>query len=178
MADDAITRHFFNGFIRLHVVYFVNVPSADARWTKDGNPVRLSLQGAGGEEFSVKVTRNVRSLDPQSRTPRTEVDVPNPGAKLLPGAYVQATITVEHPDTWTLPAATVLTEREQTFCCRVENGKAVRTPLQVGLRGSGLVEVLKKQTATASPGEERRWEDITGREGVVVVGVGSLRGRP
>jgi multidrug efflux pump subunit AcrA (membrane-fusion protein) len=120
------------------------------------------------------VTRNARSLDPQARTLRTEIDLPNPGGKLLPGAYVQATITVEHSDTWTLPATAVLTEGEQTFCYRVENGKAVRTPLQVRLRGSGLVEVLKKQTATASPGEEKHWQDITGREEVVVVAAGSL----
>jgi RND family efflux transporter MFP subunit len=153
---------------------FVNVLGADAPWIKDGDPVSLRLQGAGGEEFQGRVTRNARSLEPQARTLRTEIDVPNPGGKLLPGMYVQATITVQHANTWTLPAAAILTEGEQTFCYRVENGKAVRTPLQVGLRGGGLVEVLKKQTTAASPGEERQWEDVTGQEEVVATEGGSL----
>jgi RND family efflux transporter MFP subunit len=146
---------------------FVNVPGADAPWIKDGDPVSLRLLGAGGEPFQGKITRNARSLDPHSRTLRTEIDIPNPEGKLLPGMYVQSTIVVEHRNAWTLPAAAVVTEGEQTYCYRVVDGKAVRTPLQVGLRGGGLVEVLKKQVKSPSTGEEGRWEDITGDEEVV-----------
>jgi multidrug efflux pump subunit AcrA (membrane-fusion protein) len=108
------------------------------------------------------VTRNARSLDPQARTLRTEINLPNPQGKLLPGMYLQATITVQHPDVWTMPTGAVVTEGDQTFCYRLVEGKAVRTPHQVGLRGGGLVEVLKKQVKSSSPGEEGRWEDITG----------------
>ncbi len=143
---------------------FVNVPGADAPWIKNGDPVSLRLQGAGGELFQGTVTRNARSLNPQARTLRTEIDLPNPRHKLLPGMYVQATITVQHPNAWTLPAAAVVTEGDQTFCYRVEDGKAIRTPLQIGLRGGGLVEVLRKQVKAAAPGEEERWEVFTGTE--------------
>ena len=145
---------------------FVNMPGADAGWVQDGDPVTLRLQGAGGQVFHGKVTRNARSLNPLARTLRTEIDLPNPDGKLLPGMYVQASITVEHPDVWTLPAAAVATVGDQTFCYRVENGKAVKTPLQVGLRGGGLVEVLKLGVkATAS--SDVRWEPIAGTEDVV-----------
>jgi RND family efflux transporter MFP subunit len=153
---------------------FVNVPGADAAWVKDGDPVSLRLFGAGGELFRGKVTRNARSLDPQARTLRTEIDVPNPDRRLLPGSYVQARITVEHPNAWALPEAAVRTEGDQTFCYTVEGGKAVRTPLQVGLRGGGLVEVLKKQVRSPSGGEEGRWEALTGAEEVVAGDAGSL----
>jgi multidrug efflux pump subunit AcrA (membrane-fusion protein) len=153
---------------------FVNIPGADAPWIKDGDPVSLRLQGAGGELFQGKITRNARSLNPQARTLRTEIDVPNPNRKLLPGMYVQATITVQHPDLWTLPAAAVATEGDQTFCYRVEDSKAVRTPLQVGLHGGGRVEVLKKQTKAPAPGEEGRWEDVTGTEEIVAGDVAAL----
>jgi HlyD family secretion protein len=158
---------------------FVNVPGADAAWVQDGDPVSLRLQGAGGELFQRKVTRNARSLDPQARTLRTEIDVPNPDKRLKPGMYVQARITVEHRDVWALPDAAVRTEGDQTFCYIVEGGQAVRTPLQVGLRGGGLVEVLKKQARPPSAGEEGRWEAITGREEVVAGEAGGLRdGQP
>ena len=153
---------------------FVNVPGADAPWIQDGDTVSLRLQGAGGERFLGKVTRNARSLDPRARTLRTEIDLPNPEGKLLPGMYVQATITVQHANIWTVPAAAVATEGDQTFCYRVEDGKAVRTPLQVGLRGDGLVEVLKKQLPAASPGAEEQWEEIAGDEDIVASGLASL----
>ena len=156
---------------------FVNVPGADALWLSDGDPVSFRLQGAGGELFTGKVTRNARSLDPQARTLRTEIDVPNPKGKLLPGMYVQARITVRHANVWALPASAIVTEGDQTFCYRVEEGKAVRTSLQVGLSGGGLVEVGKKQTKSPSPDEEG-WEDFTGQEEVVSNPTGLSNGQP
>jgi HlyD family secretion protein len=146
---------------------FINIPGTDAPWIADGDPVILRLQGAGGELYRGKVTRNARSLNPQARTLRTEIDLPNPAGKLLPGMYVQATITVEHRNVWTLPEGALVTEGNQTFSYRVIDGKAVRTPLQIGLTGGGLVEVQKKQVNAVSPGEEGRWEDITGDEEIV-----------
>jgi len=155
----------------------INVPGADAGWIKngdkDGTPVTLRLQGAGGEVFQGKVKRDARSLNPQARTLRTEIELPNPEKKFLPGMYVQASITVEHRNVWTLPAAAIVTEGNQTFCYRVENGKAVRTPLQVGLIGGGLVEVLKKQVP-ASPGAEVRWEPMSGSERIVASDAATL----
>ncbi len=145
---------------------FVNIPGADAPWVRDGDAVTLQLQGAGGEVLRGKVTRTARALDRQARTLRTEIDLPNPDGKLLPGMYVQARLIVRHKNVWTLPAAAVVTQGDQAVCYRVVNGKAVRTPLQVGLRGGGLAEVLRKQVKTA-PGAEPRWEDINGTEEVV-----------
>ncbi len=153
---------------------FVNVPAADAVLVRDKDPVTLRLQGAGGEVLHGHVTRNARSLDPLARTLRTEIDLPNPDGKLLPGMYVQASFIVEHPGVWTLPAGAVRTEGDQTFCFLVEKGQAVRTPLQVGLSGGGRVEVRKKQTRAARAGTDGRWEDFTGKERVVADGAGAL----
>jgi RND family efflux transporter MFP subunit len=140
---------------------FVHIPGADAVLVKDGDSVKLLLQGAGGEVLQGKLTRNARSLNPLSRTLRTEIDLPNPEGKLLPGMYVQAMISVEHANVWTLPAAAVVTEGDQTFGYRVEEGKAVRTLLQVGLKGGGLVELFKLGVKS---GNDVRWEPIRGTE--------------
>jgi RND family efflux transporter MFP subunit len=146
---------------------FVNIPGADAAWIRDGDSVRLRLQGAGGPLFEGKTTRNARSLDPRTRTLRVEIDIPNPAGKLLPGMYVQASIVVEHPHVWTLPATAVMTEGDQTYCYRVVADTAMRTPLQVGLSGGGMVEVLKQRLPPAVAGVEGRWEDFTGQEAIV-----------
>jgi RND family efflux transporter MFP subunit len=154
---------------------FVNVPGADAVWIKKRNPVTLRLRGAGGEIFRGQVTRNAGVLDPQSRTLRTEIDLPNPRGKLLPGMYVQAVFTVEHPRVWTLPAAAVITEGDETFCFQVINGKVVRTPLQVGLSGGNRVEILKMWQRPTRRGRKGRWQNPTGREQVVRENVGWLK---
>jgi HlyD family secretion protein len=147
---------------------FVNIPGSDAPWIKDGDPVSLQVQGAGGEPLHGTVTRNARALDPRSRTLRTEIDLPNPEGKLLPGMYVQASIVVQHVNVWAVPDAAILTEGNQAVCYRVQNGKAIRTPLQIGLKGGGLIEVLMLQKAPESPSAEGHWIPISGDEQIVV----------
>ena len=50
-----------------------------------------------GKPFAGTVTRTANALDPTARTLTTEVRVPNPEGKLLPGAYVQVKF-VTHRD--------------------------------------------------------------------------------
>jgi len=158
---------------------FVNVPGADAPWIKEGDPVTLAIEGEGGAVIQAKVTRNARSLDPQNRTLSTEVDLPNPQCKLLPGMYVQARIIVDRKDVWTLPESALFTEADQTICYRVEDGKAVKTPLQIGLKGNGRVEILMKQTPASLSSGELQWTPITGEEQIVAGDASSLvNGQP
>jgi HlyD family secretion protein len=152
---------------------FVNIPEMDAHWVRDNAPARVRVQGLQGQEFQGKVTRTAKSLDPRSRTLRTEIDLPNSG-KLQSGMYVHVAITVEHPDVWSLPASAVVTQGEQTFCYCVENGKAVRTPVQVGIREGDWVEVLQKLRKPAKAGDQGAWEDFSGSEEVVQKDPGSL----
>jgi RND family efflux transporter MFP subunit len=153
---------------------FVNVQELEAVWVRDGETALIRPQSLHGQQFQGKVTRTSGALHPQNRTLRTEIDLPNAEGKLLPGMYVTATIIAEHKNVWALPVATVVTQGEHTFCYRVENGKAVRTPIQVGLRGDEFVEVLKKQTSSPQPAVASAWEDFTGEETIVASNAASL----
>jgi HlyD family secretion protein len=158
---------------------FVNIPGDDAAWIKDGDPVTLQVQGAGGEMRHGAITRNSRSLDPQSRTLRTEIDLPNPQGKLLPGMYVQSRIVVTHANVWTVPESALVTEGNQAVCYRVENGKAIRTPVQIGLKGGGLVEIVMRQSPAESPTSESDWTPITGQEEIILAsGTPLTNGQP
>jgi multidrug efflux pump subunit AcrA (membrane-fusion protein) len=152
---------------------FVNVPEQDASWVQEGDLALIRAHGLQGQQFQGHVTRVSKSLNPQNRTLRTEIDLPNDDGRLLPGMFVNVTIKAEHKNVWALPATAVLTEGEHTFCYRVENDKAFRTPIQVGMRGSEWVEVLKK----GKPAEERAWEEITGQEGISLDGAGLSEGQ-
>jgi RND family efflux transporter MFP subunit len=153
---------------------FINVPELDAVWVRVGDGALIRVQSLQGQEFRGTVTRVSKSLHPQNRTLRTQIDLPNDDGKLLPGMFVNATIIAEHKNVWVLPVAAVVTQGEQTYCYRVEHGKAVRTPIRVGLRGNELVEVLKKQTKSPKGAEESSWDDLTGKEVIVASDAGSL----
>jgi len=154
---------------------FVNVAEEDAVWVRDGDVAHVRVQSLPGQWFEGTVTRASGALDPQTRTLHTEIDLPNADGRLLPGMYADITIIAEHKGVWALPAKAVRIEGDHPFCYLLQNGRAVRTPLQVGLRGGDLVEVLKKQVKSPSPGEEGRWEDITGDEEVIAGDPGTLK---
>src|SRR5438309_3846917 len=125
---------------------FVNVQELEAVWVRDGDTALIRPQSLQGQQFKGKVTRTSGTLNPQNRTLRVEIDLHNSQGKLLPGMFVQASIIIEHRNVWTLPVAAVPTDGDQAFCYRLLHGKAVRMPIQIGLRGNDLVEILKKQT--------------------------------
>jgi HlyD family secretion protein len=146
---------------------FVNVQEMEAVWVRDGDTALIRPQSFQGQQFQGRVTRTSGMLNPQNRTLRTEIDLSNAEGKLLPGMYVTVTIIAEHKNVWVLPATAVVTQGDQSFCYRFENGKAVQTPLRIGIRNDQLAEVVKRGTDSARANEAASWTDITGDEAVI-----------
>jgi RND family efflux transporter MFP subunit len=121
----------------------VDVPEADAALVAPGAEAKLDIPAAGGPVTGT-VARVSWSLEPTARTLRAEVDLPNPDRKYRPGMYVAARIGVPQPATWTLPAAAVVKQGEQTVCFLVKDGKAVRTVVKAGRTDGKVTEVPKK----------------------------------
>ncbi len=108
------------------------------------------------------------------RTLRTEIDFPNPDGLLRPGMYVDALIDVERPDVWVVPSQAVLVQDGLAFCYQVRNGKTQSLPLRPGMRDGDVIEVLKFQSRSPSPGAKREWENATGKEQIIVSRAGEL----
>src|SRR5262249_39433193 len=92
-----------------------------------------------------------------------------------PGMYAFAAITLEHKDVWTLPVAAVAIAEEQPFCIVVEKGKAVPTPVQLGLNDGKRIEVLKKYVRRPGSGAEGAWEALSGTEQIVAANPGVFK---
>jgi len=151
----------------------IAVPEVDAELVRKDLEVKLTVQALSGPDFTGKVARTSWDLEPGSRTLHTEIDLPNKDRALRPGMYVFARITCPLPEAWTLPVTALVKQDAALVCFRIVEGKAVRTPLQVG-RGDGqFVQVLKYQTSGASPS----WEAWTGKEKVAVKATGLTDGQ-
>lgn len=140
---------------------FVDVPAADAVWVRRGDPAGVRVPGLSGAPFVGTVTRDAHTLQPNNRTLRTEIDLPNPDHRLLPGMFAYVTITPTRPNVWTLPVAAIAASGDNTYCYRVEEGHARRTRIQVGLAGDDLVEVTKIEEGE---GSKTRWRDMSGND--------------
>ena len=146
---------------------FLDAPEADAAQVRDGMAAQVRVAALQDQEFSGRVTRSSYALDNQSRTLHAEIDLPNPQGLLRPGLYATIKLTVERPGALTLPTSVLLTQDDQPAVMRVEDGKAVRTPVRLGARQGDRVEVLKKQTHQSRHGEPVAWEDFSGQEEIV-----------
>ena len=77
---------------------YLNVPQADAGSVRVGQQAVLVVPDLPGHGFPGLVTRTANALDPATRTLLVEVQVPNPGALLMPGMYAQVDLSVLRKD--------------------------------------------------------------------------------
>jgi multidrug efflux pump subunit AcrA (membrane-fusion protein) len=131
------------------------------------------VQALQERQFEGRVTRTSWVLDTQSRTLRAQIDLPNPDGRLRPGLYATARIVVERPGGLTLPVSALLTQDDEPAVFRVEDGRAVRTPVKLGVREGDRVEVLQKQTVGPRHGQPAKWAAFAGDE-VIVARPGAL----
>lgn len=151
----------------------INVPEADAALVLEKTTVQLTVPALKAPPMKGLVTRTSWALEPGSRTLRAEIDTANPDGRLRPGMYVYAHLSGQLPEAWVLPVAAVVKQGEAVVCFVIEDGKLVRTPVQVGNTDGKWVEVLQVQKA----GTPSRWVELSGEEVVAAKAAGLVDGQ-
>ena len=91
---------------------YVNVPEADSPSIHPGVHADIQVPELTGH-FSGSVVRTAEAIDPTTRTLNTEIDVPNPKGRLLPGSYAQVRFALkEQTQRLTVPANALLFRAE------------------------------------------------------------------
>jgi membrane fusion protein (multidrug efflux system) len=76
---------------------FVDAPQTVAASIKPGTEAAVTVREFPGRVFTGKVTRSAGALDPDLHTMTTEIQVPNADSALLPGMYVQTSLSLPVP---------------------------------------------------------------------------------
>jgi RND family efflux transporter MFP subunit len=87
---------------------FVDVPQKAAAQMVVGLPADITSDQYPGRIFHGKVARSAMSIDPQTRTQRTEVDIPNRDMAIVPGMYVQVAFQLSQSGLQEVPAAAIM----------------------------------------------------------------------
>jgi multidrug efflux pump subunit AcrA (membrane-fusion protein) len=118
------------------------VPEDAVRYVHVGDPMQIRVD-ALDRNFSGKVVRFTRNLDLSTRTMETEVDVPNQNLSITPGMYANTYLQLEHrEDVLTIPIVAIQgTGTTGVVFALNANNKLEQRSVQLGLRGSTLVEV-------------------------------------
>lgn len=141
-----------------NIVSRVQKQSGDSRAVTQG---RVRVYALENKEIPAEATRTTWALNFKSRTLRTEIDLPNVGAKLLPGMYAYGTLTIERQNVMAVPLAAVTEVGNQFGCFLNVGGKAVWTPVRTGVNDGVWIELEQKLVGG-------KWIRFDGSEQVVI----------
>ena len=121
---------------------FVSIPEMYSGLIRTGSAASLTLDEYPGQTFTGTVARNASVIDPASRTLNVEVDIPNPGDKLLPGAYVNVHFDLPSGGhNLTLPSNTVIFRAQGTQVAVVRGNRVQLVPIKIAADHGATVEV-------------------------------------
>jgi multidrug efflux pump subunit AcrA (membrane-fusion protein) len=75
---------------------------------KVGVPAKIFTNDLSGQSIAGRITRTSDAIDPKARTFRAELDIPNPGRRLVPGFYVQVGFQLQNSGMSQVPAAALV----------------------------------------------------------------------
>ena len=93
---------------------YVDTPEAFAPLVHPGDEADLTLNQFPARKFAAHVVATSGAINPTSKRPLTELDVPNKTGELQSGAFVQITLRLQTSTAVTIPAKTLLFESGQS----------------------------------------------------------------
>ena len=121
-----------------------NVDEKNLRLLEAGMSAKAVADAYPGQSFDAQLAYIAPAINPQRGTVEVRLAVPNPPAFLRP----DMTVSVElvggvKKDALVLPSGAVRdADREAPWVLALQDGRAVRVPVKLGLRGIGSVEIL------------------------------------
>ena len=121
----------------------------DLAAVRTGLPVTAEFESFPGERWSGRIAYVYPTLNPDTRTARVRLELPNPGRRLMPGMY--ATFLLTSPrrgNALSVPRSAVLSTGERSLVfVRREDGRLEPRTVRVGAAAGDRVEVLAGLTA-------------------------------
>ncbi|MFC5461296.1 efflux RND transporter periplasmic adaptor subunit [Massilia niabensis] len=127
-----------------HLTLDAQVPASDIPRVQVGQDVRFKVDGFDAREFSGKVARINPAAEAGSRSMLVYISVANSDQLLRAGMFAKGEITVDKSGSRPLvPLAALRKDGAVDVVYRVDGGKVVAQPVQLGMRNEdeGLAEV-------------------------------------
>lgn len=116
---------------------------ADLALVAPGVAAEITLPYLPGERFAGSVSLIAPAIDAATRTARARIELPNPGAALLPGMYARVELRRELGERLVVPAAAVLyTGERRVVFVDLGDGRLRPRTIRTGRRDGDRLEVV------------------------------------
>lgn len=121
----------------------VSVPEVYLPLVKIGQPVTLTVDALPGQSFAGKIYAMEPVVDLATRGALVRARIPNPSGRLKPGMFARVSADLgSRPNAVVVPEQAILPKGDKAFVYKVVQGKAMLTPVELGRRTPGQVEVV------------------------------------
>ena len=120
-----------------------DVYEPDLPFVKIGMPVELTVPYYPDKAFRGDVSFISPTLDPETRTVKVRMNIPNPNLLLKPEMYADARLSYELGERLAVPVGAVMFSGDRVYAFRDGGeGRLVPVLLKLGVRSDGYFEVL------------------------------------
>ncbi len=118
------------------------VPESAADYMHVGGEATVQVQ-ATGESIHTKIVRFTRSMDRNTRTMLTEVDLPNNDLHLAPGMYASTTFPLQNHDHALSVPIDAIVEGDNPYVLVLDaNNRVMKRSVVLGIQGPNRYEIL------------------------------------
>ena len=120
-----------------------DVPERDLAWVRPGQPAAIRTRSMPGRTFQGRVGLIYPQVNPETRTTRVRIELPNPEGLLLPDMYadVEFAAGADKPVVAVPDSALIDTGTRQVVIIDKGEGTFEPREVKIGLRGNGFVEI-------------------------------------
>lgn len=141
----------------------LRLPERYAGRIQRGQVMQLSVESLPGRTFQATVDALDAQIDAEGRSLVIRGKLANPDGVLRSGMFVKSRVVLkEKPNAVVVPEEAIIPTGNDAFVYRIDNGKARRVPVTLGIRRDGKVEIasgLEAGTMVVTAGQLRLTRD-------------------
>jgi membrane fusion protein, multidrug efflux system len=120
------------------------LPERYYRVIAEGGVVRAEPDALPGEVFEGRIFAVAPAIDINGRSIAVKAKLVNPEGRLRPGMFARVKLVVDRRnDAIVVPESAIVQRGDGQFVYRIRDGKAELTPVRLGLRQTGRIEVVE-----------------------------------
>ena len=154
----------------------IHIPEKRIQQIREGQEARLIIESLANSDFTGRIRMISPGVDPESGTVKVTLEIRDRSGKLKPGMFATVRIiTDRHADALVIPKKALIIETDDDDVFVVEDGKAIRTRVELGFVEGDAVEIL----SGLQPGQRVITMGHDGlKEGAVVRAIGDVPDQP